>query len=213
MELTRELRRDHELIDRVLGSLCAFVEAAPAGIAHDGPAFVRFFRDFAGRHHHAAEEHVLFPALAEIGLDLHRGPLAVLAEQHRELRAVLDEMEPMLAQPFAGSRAGVMASARRYAHGLWRHIDAENSVLLPEADVRLGRAGVYELPITPGTAESVAARSLGERLVAAWPSRPDPTAWRGEGCIVCSAYGRSCDGVEREWWNDAEWEEFADHLG
>jgi hypothetical protein len=31
--------------------------------------------------------------------------------------------------------------------------------------------------------------------------------------MMCPAYGPRCGGVEREWWNENEWDEFADHIG
>jgi hemerythrin-like domain-containing protein len=211
MQLIQELRREHELIEQVLGSLCSHAEqrAAGAGDPADGPHFVAFFRTFAGEHHHATEEHVLFPALASrVGLPRDRGPLLALTRQHEEMAGLLDRIEAQLA---AGG--SLVEPARAYAHALWRHIDAENSVLLPEAEARLRRAGTLELvPLdpAPGVAE---ARAQGERLIAAYPPRHDATAMRGDGCVICPSFGTACDGLEREWWNDSEWEEFADHLG
>jgi hypothetical protein len=35
---------------------------------------------------------------------------------------------------------------------------------------------------------------------------------RGDGCVFCPAFTTSCRGVEHEWWNEWEWEEFEDHL-
>jgi hypothetical protein len=30
---------------------------------------------------------------------------------------------------------------------------------------------------------------------------------RGGGCVLCPSYGITCDGLEREWWTELEWEE------
>jgi hemerythrin-like domain-containing protein len=78
MRLLARLRQDHDVLEQVRGSLCAYADLRAAGAAAgaDAHAFVGFFRAFGGRHHHAAEEHVLFPALvdhAELPGD--RGPL------------------------------------------------------------------------------------------------------------------------------------------
>jgi hypothetical protein len=113
----------------------------------------------------------------------------------------------------AGQGAALTAAATRYAHALWRHIDAENSVLLPESEARLGRAGVLELPERPIAAEEQAALDAALPLVARYPSEHDRTAVRGEGCVVCPSYGTSCDGVEREWWTDHEWDDFFHRVG
>jgi hypothetical protein len=36
---------------------------------------------------------------------------------------------------------------------------------------------------------------------------------RGEGCVVCPSYGDTCAGIEREWWNEWEWEELSERVG
>ena len=84
--------------------------------------------------------------------------------------------------------------------------------MLPESEKRLRRVGVLELAGRAPTAEEAAARDGGERLVLRYPPTSDHAAIRGEGCVVCASYGVDCDGVEREWWNESEWEEFPDHL-
>jgi hypothetical protein len=103
-------------------------------------------------------------------------------------------------------------AALRYTEELWHHIDAENSVLFPESAQRLRRHAVAELPTREPTAAEEAARTAGEALVAAYPPVPEPDVLRGDGCVVCPAYERSCRGLEREWWNEWEWEEFGGHL-
>jgi hemerythrin-like domain-containing protein len=212
MELLDNLRRDHRLIEMVLGSLCGYASrrATGAADARDAEAYLQFFRVFAGDHHHLAEEHVLFPALVEhVGVSADRGPIAVLAAQHVSLGAQRDRLEPLLR---AGAAAAPVA-ALEFSRGLWAHIDAEDSVLFPEAEARLRRSSVYELPSLPLSAAATEARALGERLLIRHTPRGDGGALRGEGCVVCPAYGAGCDGLEREWWNDSEWDEIADRVG
>ena len=31
-------------------------------------------------------------------------------------------------------------------------------------------------------------------------------------CALCPAFVNSCEGLERSWWNEHEWDEFEDHL-
>lgn len=69
------------------------------------------------------------------------------------------------------------------------------------------------LPDRAMTDEEAAARADGERLVREHPPTDDPGALRGEGCVICRSFGSGCDGVEREWWSELEWEELPDHLG
>ncbi len=128
---------------------------------------------------------------------------------------LLDELDPLLdREPLGEEDARRLVSlATAYTRELGRHIDAENSVLLPESEIRLRQANVLELEGRAPAAAELAARDEGERLAEAWPFTADAGGVRGEGCVVCPSYGTTCRGVEAEWWNDSEWEEFSDHLG
>ena len=62
--------------------------------------------------------------------------------------------------------------------------------------------------------ESVtAARDDAERLVLAYPPSDIPGIDRGDGCCACPAYGNPCEGIEREWWSELEWEDARERLG
>jgi hemerythrin-like domain-containing protein len=217
VRLLDELRAEHDLIETVLGSLRAFVDLRVCGQGEpaDAKAFLGFFRHYAAGYHHAREEDVLFPALVkEAELPPDKGPLPAVIAQHHSMAAMLDELAPLLGADLAeaGNREKLVDSATRYSRALWAHIDAENSVMLPESEKRLRRVGVLELDGRGPTAQEEAARADGERLVSLYPPIEDRGAVRGEGCVICASYGVDCDGVEREWWNESEWEEFPDHL-
>ena len=218
MRLLEELRAEHDLIDRVAGSLRSFAAARARGEGgpDDGAAFRRFFRLWAGAWHHAREEETLFPALAvKAELSPVHGPISAFVEQHHEMAKLLDELDPLLDRDLLGAvdAQRLVGLATAYTRELGRHIDAENSVLLPESEGRLRQANVLELAGRAPTDEELAARADGERLVTAWAFSDDPGGVRGEGCVVCPSYGTTCRGVEAEWWSDSEWEEFSDHLG
>lgn len=212
-----ELRAEHDLIDGLAGSLRGYAAARARGGAapEDGAAFRRFFRLWAGAWHHAREEETLFPALAaKAELSLETGPLAAFVEQHHNMAKVLDGIDPLLDRAPLSEEEGrsLVALVGEYTRELGRHIDAENSVLIPESEVRLRQANVLELEGRAPTAQELAARDEGRRLAERWPFAPGDGV-RGEGCVVCPSYGTTCRGVEAEWWNDSEWEEFSDHLG
>ncbi len=123
MKLIDAFQDEHVLIDQMLGSFRTYVDGLVDGTADpdDGRRFAAFFTEFAGHFHHDREEGALIDALvtdAELPGD--RGPVYALA---RQLRAL----------------------AVRYSHALWRHIDAENSVLFPEGAERLRRCAMREL--------------------------------------------------------------------
>ncbi len=218
MRLIDDLVAEHQLIDQVAGAFRTCVARRIAGTAppHDALRFGRFFQLYVGCFHHDREESVLFPALTgELGLPADRGPIAALLGQHHDLAACLSELEPLLASDRidVADAESIVALARRYTRGLWHHLDAETSVLFPESEARLQRAGVFELESRSPLPAEAQAREDGRRLLHEFPPEPDPTIIRGDGCAVCPSYGSTCDGLERSWWNESEWEEFPDHLG
>jgi len=216
MQLIEDLRQEHELIEQVVGSLRAFVTArlADQGDPADGAHFLAFFRRYAGDFHHDKEEIVLFQALSEKAeLPLDRGPIAALTGEHRRMGGLLDAMEGLFGSPLAeADRTRLQALAVDYSHSLWRHIDAENSVLFPEAQERLRRFHVRELPSRPMTEAEAAARAAGLDLISRYPPYMDPEVHRGDGCVACPSFGTTCDGLEREWWTELEWEDMWERM-
>lgn len=216
MQLIDQLVAEHDLIEKVLESMRAYVNARIRGEADpsDGIRFIRFFRVFAGHFHHAREEDILFVALvqkAELPAD--RGPIAVMIADHAHMAGLLDQLEPLLGMEDLDAAASEQMQnlAVAYSRALWQHIDAENSVLLPESLERLRRHHILELPSRPMSAEEEEARSFGEHLLAKYPPIRDAEALRGDGCSLCPAFGNTCRGLEREWWNEWEWDESADN--
>ncbi|MFO0761927.1 MAG: hemerythrin domain-containing protein [Byssovorax sp.] len=214
MKILDDLVDEHRLIERVIGALFTFAEARAAGGEDrgDGAAFLRFFRAYAGHHHHAREEAVLFPALIEQTFaPVDRGPVAVLTEDHRVIAGLLDRLEPLLLAREAS--AEMPACARRYGEALLHHIDAENHVLFPEAERRFLRAGVGELASPPPEGEAEAARAAGEALALRHPPADLGDVLRGESCTACPAFGDRCEGIERAWSSEDEWDDMLDRVG
>lgn len=214
MRLVDELAIEHERIEKVAGAFRTYARrrAARQAPREDGVRFIEFFRRYAGEFHHAREEEVLFAALREgTELPVDRGPIAAIVEDHRRMAELLDRLAPLAAGE-DGHEAEILELTLRYTEELWHHIDAETSVLFPESVVRLRRHGVAELEGRDPTAEEAAAGADGEALLVSYPPTAEPGVLRGDGCIACPSYERTCRGLEREWWNEWEWEEFEDHL-
>ena len=57
-----------------------------------------------------------------------------------------------------------------------------------------------------------AAMTGGRDPIARYPPSAHPDVMRGEGCIMCPAFGVTCRGLELEWWNEWEWDEFDDRM-
>ena len=218
MQLIADLRAEHEVIEQVLGSLRTYVLARLAGPGDpaDAAGFLAFFQRYAGDFHHNREEEVLFKALIERAeLPADRGPIPALTGEHHRMGEVLQALDGVLGGPLAteADRDHLRDLALDYTRSLWRHIDAENSVMLPESEERLRRAFVRELPSRPMTEAERAAREGGLALVARYPPREDPDLIRGDGCVACPSYGTTCDGLEHAWWTEEEWEHRPSRLG
>ncbi|MCK6546907.1 hemerythrin domain-containing protein [Myxococcota bacterium] len=217
MQLLDDLANEHLLIEQVVGALETYALRTQTGHAlpADGPAFLAFFRLYAGHFHHAKEEQVLFPALVSTEVPADRGPLAVLLHAHHVMGKMLDDVAPLLAgQPLDGpDRERLLARSRRYGAALLEHIDAERSVLFPESEIRFRTAAITALDARGPDEAETRARVDGERLVQDYPPSDLPGVFRGEGCVACSHYGTSCDGIEREWWSEHEWEDTLERMG
>ena len=213
MKLIDSFQDEHLLIDQVLGSFRTYVGGLVKGTADpdDGRRFATFFTEFAGHFHHERERVFLDALVTDAELPGDRGPVHAVACEHAQMEEWLCEMTPYLEQrpQSEDHRVRLQALATRYSHALWRHIDAENSVLYPEGVERLHRCGIHELPDRPMSEAEAATREDGAALLVRYPPLVRDTALvRGDGCFMCRAYGETCDGLEAEWWTELEWEEF-----
>jgi len=218
MRLLDDLRAEHVLIERVVGALRTFVARRvvdPSAPNAEGDAFIRFFRLYAHRFHHAREEDVLLRVLVErTEAPAERGPVRIIRDDHRAMTGMVDEMASLIAKALSDVEARRLVDvATRFGTALLRHIDAENSVLFPESEARLRRCVVLDLPDRGPDAEEAAARDEGERLCERYTPSEFPDLLRGDGCVSCPAYGDRCDGVEQEWSHELEWEDMRDRIG
>lgn len=210
MQLLEELRAEHDLIDRMLESfrtaVCQFVNAlcGPPDLVR----FVRFFRVYADQFHHSREEQVLFATLVnQLHLPGDHGPIAVLTDDHRQFKAWLDQIEQLITkQPLSPTdQVQLRTTTEQYITALQHHIDAENSVLFIEGEICLRDAGIAELPSRSLTADEQQVRLMAEELLQCYPPTPNVDIIRGDGCVLCPAYQKTCDGYEREWPNASRW--------
>lgn len=212
MRIVEGLQHEHRLIEQVAGSLVTFAESAD-GLADRAAvleAFCTFFAEYADAHHHAKEEDILFRALLDVDLP-EKGPIALLRAEHAANREAIDRLRALGAADRFGD-AEFAALARHYCAHLWEHIDKEDSVLFPEIEVRLRLEQVRldrELDALEEKSDVSALIALGESLIARFVPRTQlPGVFRGEACPACRHYGDTCEGIEREWWSENEWDTF-----
>lgn len=210
MRLLEELRAEHDLIDRMLDCFRTAVNQlirTQAG-SQDLDRFIRFFRVFADQFHHAREEQVLFTTLVnDVQLPGDRGPIAVLTDDHRQFRICLEQIEQLIArQPLSpADQLQLRATTEQYIAAMQHHIDAENSVLFVEGELCLRDAGIAELSSRGLTVEEQEARLAAEELAQRYLPTTNVELIRGDGCNLCPAYQKTCDGYEREWATASRW--------
>ncbi|MFW6201449.1 MAG: hemerythrin domain-containing protein [Gemmatimonadota bacterium] len=137
---TETLRREHRLIVRVAASLERLIEQTtpPLDALVDCITFFRLFTDAC---HHRKEEDHLFAALEEWGLARDSGPVAVMLEEHRAGRELVERMSVALSAVRAGKPAGsadFKEAARDYIRLIRQHIAKEDDALFEMADDLIG---------------------------------------------------------------------------
>jgi hemerythrin-like domain-containing protein len=146
MKSTDELKREHEGVKRmlrVLGAVASKVEAGSPVPHADLDSITEFLSVFVDKCHHAKEEECLFPALEAAGIPREGGPIGVMLSEHAQGRVFIAKLKSAVAgyKSQKTDAPGNMAfAARGYIDLLTRHIEKENEVLFPMADMRLSPA-------------------------------------------------------------------------
>jgi hemerythrin-like domain-containing protein len=146
MQPTDILSAEHRVIEQVLDCLERLAAAARGSTGLDreraGQA-LEVLRTYADRCHHGKEEDRLFPLMEQRGLPRHVGPIAVMLDDHKVGRSLIQRMGDALSD----AREGSPEAARRYADAaasyvelLRDHIAKEDGVLFPLAESLLDEA-------------------------------------------------------------------------
>jgi len=94
--LTASLRRDHELIEKVIKAIESTIQ-----LLNDGKQIpesillpvIDFSKNFTNICHHSKEEKSLFPALEQAGMLSNMGPIAMMLIDHQRTREIATQME------------------------------------------------------------------------------------------------------------------------
>jgi hemerythrin-like domain-containing protein len=137
MRPTEILSAEHRVIEQVLDCLEALAAEAQATRGLDqarcGQA-LEFLRVLADKCHHGKEENHLFPMLIARGMSTHRGPIAVMLDEHRAGR---DYLQSMTSARDSGDVDRFARAVRGYVMLLREHIGKEDGVLFPMAESML----------------------------------------------------------------------------
>ena len=138
---TTSLRRDHELIEKVIKAMESTVQ-----LLNDGTQIpesillpvIDFSKNFTDVCHHSKEEKSLFPALEQAGLPTNMGPIAMMLIDHQRSREIGAEME-LSAKEYllSGDSTKLVSDMHQYVEHITEHLWKENNKLFMMAEARL----------------------------------------------------------------------------
>ncbi len=138
---TASLRRDHDLIDKVIKSMETTVQLLESGKKiHESilNPVIDFSKNFTDVCHHTQEEKSLFQELEKAGMPTHMGPIAKMLMEHEVTRKIGNKMEESTNNYFKTDDATQLISdMKEYVEHVTEHLWKENNRLFMMAEVRL----------------------------------------------------------------------------
>lgn len=138
---TTSLRRDHDLIEKVIKSMETTVQLLESGTKIPDTILIPvidFSKNFTDVCHHTKEEKSLFPALGKAGMPTHMGPIAKMLMEHEETRKIGNSMEESANTYFKTDDATKLISdMKEYVEHVTEHLWKENNRLFMMAEARL----------------------------------------------------------------------------
>lgn len=133
---TQNLENDHLHILKLIEVMEEMAKSPIPNTSHLEEV-IDLIRQFADGLHHAKEEKLLFPLMAEKGFSLQQGPVAVMLMDHEQGRAYVKGMSENIERYKKGQNeaiAQIYANMMGYAELLTNHIAKENNILFRMAD-------------------------------------------------------------------------------
>ena len=144
---TKNLEDDHLFILRLIDVMKTMTTHPLPDIAHLEEA-VDLIKNYADGLHHAKEENLLFPLMAERGYSLNQGPVAVMLHEHtagREYVKGISENIQLLKEGDLSAVNMIYANIHGYSELLQNHIYKENNMLFRMADNALSDSDQLEM--------------------------------------------------------------------
>jgi len=138
---TASLRRDHELIEKVIKAMESTIQ-----LLNDGKQIpesillpvIDFSKNFTDVCHHSKEENSLFPALEQAGMPRHMGPIAMMLIDHERSREIGKEMEVSAKNYIlTEDSTKLITDMQQYVEHITEHLWKENNKLFMMAEARL----------------------------------------------------------------------------
>lgn len=138
---TSSLRRDHDLIEKVMKAMEATIQLLKNGKSIPEPILsqvIDFTTNFTDVCHHTKEEKSFFPALERSGMPSNMGPIAMMLMEHDMSRAIGKKMETSTKQYLStGDSTQLIADMQEYVEHITQHLWKENNRLFVMAEARL----------------------------------------------------------------------------
>lgn len=151
MKPTEQLKEEHKAIKlmlRILEKVCENLESEEEVKPEHLDQILEFIKVFADKCHHGKEEDLLLPALGEAGIPKEGGTISVMLTEHNRGRDYVRGMSKAIAKRKAGDRkvsSKIAENARNYIALLAQHIEKEDNILYPMADMHLSEDEQEEL--------------------------------------------------------------------
>lgn len=151
MKATEILKEEHKVIKRmlkILGKLCEIIEKGEKVENEDMRKILEFIKVFADTCHHGKEEGLLFPAMESVGIPREGGPIGVMLYEHNVGRNFVKGMANGIEELEKGNEKAkkeIVENARGYIELLSAHIEKEDNILYPMADMHLSEEEQNEL--------------------------------------------------------------------
>lgn len=138
---TVSLRKDHDLIEKVLKSMWATIPILKSGNKIPEPILnqvIDFTKNFTDVCHHGKEENSLFPELEKKGMPRNAGPIAVMLMEHDVTRKLANRMESSSKTYLSsGYATQLITDMQEYINHVVQHLWKENNRLFEMAEMAL----------------------------------------------------------------------------
>jgi hemerythrin-like domain-containing protein len=151
MVIIEQLIEEHQailLMLDVMEAVCKKLEAREDVSIDDLSDMVKFIKEFADKSHHLKEEDLLFPAMEEAGIPREGGPIGVMLSEHTTGREYVRGLSLGITEYAKGNTDAsnqIIENARNYTLLLSNHINKEDNILYPMAEMRLSKEKQDEL--------------------------------------------------------------------
>ena len=138
---TISLRKDHDLIEKVLNAMETTLNLLQNGKVIPEPILepvIDFSKNFTIVCHHGKEETSLFPALEKTGMPHNMGPIAKMLMEHEETKQIANQIETSSKNYLkTGKSSQLISDLQHYIEHVRQHLWKENNRLFMMAEMRL----------------------------------------------------------------------------